>query len=424
MIHSPDSLINDTKSYEKTQEILYSLVFYLKDFSNIQRFLEYVVLASIHIANAEETLLVPLNQDGSIKFNNLTSFPVDLSSNKYDFIQDSNCNDINSLENLLFKRYSRNAFQMFQLNSRGIHRGNLYLSNQKSLLTLSSLQMQNLKILVNLAAVGIENYQYSQIVNQHERVDMQLTMGAEIQSQLLPDSCPIIDGAELAACCRPAFQLGGDYYDFLPIKPNLTGKRRAKGKWAFLIGDVMGKGVPAGLLMTMLRGMIRAEVLTGLPPERILHDLNQLAIADLDQSHRFVTLFYSDYDPRTKRLRFSNAAHNLPLIWRASQRKILRLDAPGVLIGLQEEANYEAGEILLEKSDVILYYTDGVTEAPNAMGDRFGEERLIQSLVESAEISLSAKDILINLFKKLDQFVGKGLQLQDDASMVVLRIKD
>ena len=75
---------------------------------------------------------------------------------------------------------------------------------------------------------------------------------------------------------------------------------------ALVIGDVMGKGIPAGLLMTMLRGMLRAEVLTGLPPDRILHDLNQLAINDLDQSHRFVTLFYSDYDPRTRKMRFAN----------------------------------------------------------------------------------------------------------------------
>ena len=83
------------------------------------------------------------------------------------------------------------------------------------------------------------------------------------------------------------------------------------------MGDVMGKGGSAGLLMTMLRGMLRAEVLSGLPPDRILHDLNQLALEDLSQSHRFVTLFYSDFDPRTRRLRFANAAHNPPLIWSA-----------------------------------------------------------------------------------------------------------
>ena len=125
------------------------------------------------------------------------------------------------------------------------------------------------------------------------------------------------------------------------------------------MGDVMGKG-PAGLLMTMLRGMLRAEVLSGLPPDRILHDLNQLALEDLSQSHRFVTLFYSDFDPRTRRLRFANAAHNPPLIWRSQQRSVSRLDAPGLLIGLQPEAEYGVGSTVLEPGDVLLYYTDGV----------------------------------------------------------------
>ena len=111
-------------------------------------------------------------------------------------------------------------------------------------------------------------------------------------------------------------------------------------RWALVIGDVMGKGIPAGLLMTMLRGMLRAEVLTGLPPDRILHDLNQLAIHDLDQSHRFVTLFYSDYDPRTK-LRYSNA-HNPPLLWKIL-KKILKLDSEGFVLGLQKDAIYNWG---------------------------------------------------------------------------------
>ena len=99
--------------------------------------------------------------------------------------------------------------------------------------------------------------------------------------------------------------------------------------------------------MTMLRGMLRAEVLTGLPPDRILHDLNQLAMNDLDQSHRFVTLFYSDYDPRTRKLRFANAAHNPPLLWKNSDQKIIKLDAEGFVLGLQKNAEYSCGEIKL-----------------------------------------------------------------------------
>jgi sigma-B regulation protein RsbU (phosphoserine phosphatase) len=186
----------------------------------------------------------------------------------------------------------------------------------------------------------------------------------------------------------------------------------------------MGKGVPAGLLMTMLRGMLRAEVLSGLPPDRILYDLNQLALEDLSQSHRFVTLFYSDFDPRTRRLRYANAAHNPPLIWRAQSRKLMRLDAPGLLIGLQPEAEYGCESLVLEPGDVLLYYTDGVTEAPGITGDRFDEARLMRSLEQACRSGTGSQGILDQLFSRLDRFVGPTRQLDDDASMVVLKVKE
>ena len=185
----------------------------------------------------------------------------------------------------------------------------------------------------------------------------------------------------------------------------------------------MGKGLPAGLLMTMLRGMLRAEVLTGLPPDRILHDLNQLAIYDLDQSHRFITLFYSDYDPRTKKLRYANAAHNPPLLWKSSEQKIIKLDSEGFVLGLQNDAEYQCGQIQLNKNDAILYYTDGVTDTANSLGERFDEERLIKILTKLCKQSYSSQEILNKIFKKLDEFNGQNRHLEDDASMVIFQIK-
>ena len=218
-------------------------------------------------------------------------------------------------------------------------------------------------------------------------------------------------------------QLGGDYFDFMSIKPNVGEQRRQRGRWALVIGDVMGKGIPAGLLMTMLRGMLRAEVLTGLPPDRILHDLNQLAIYDLDQSHRFVTLFYSDYDPRTKKLRFANAAHNPPLLWRNSTQKILKLDAEGYIIGLQKDAEYQCGEIQLESCDLILYYTDGITETSNSSGERFGEKNLISTFTKLCKKTLSSQDILNEIFNTLDNYSGNKKTLDDDASIVIFKLE-
>ena len=175
--------------------------------------------------------------------------------------------------------------------------------------------------------------------------------------------------------------------------------------------------------MTMLRGMLRAEVLTGLPPDRILHDLNQLAIYDLDQSHRFVTLFYSDYDPRTKKLRYANAAHNPPLLWKNSQQKVVKLDAEGFVIGLQKNAQYQCGEIKLNTSDLILYYTDGITEASNQLGERFGEEKLVSVFSALCKRNLKSQQILNEIFNTLDEYSGKRNQLDDDASVVIFKLQ-
>jgi sigma-B regulation protein RsbU (phosphoserine phosphatase) len=190
------------------------------------------------------------------------------------------------------------------------------------------------------------------------------------------------------------------------------------------MGDVMGKGVPAGLLMTLLRGMLRAEVLSDLPPDRILHDLNQLAQEDLAHSHRFVTLFYSDFDPRTRLLRYANAAHNPPLIWRRQRNSVERLDAPGLLIGLQPDADYGSEQLVLEPGDVLLYYTDGVTEATGFSGQRFDEDRLMRALQSACRSGIGAQGILDQLFARLDRFVGPDRHLEDDASMVVLKVRE
>jgi len=303
-------------------------------------------------------------------------------------------------------------------------RGRLYVFSADPQFSWSEVRRRHVQLVADQTAVAIENELLLEQMRLHQRLDQQLSIGGEIQAQLLPDRCPVIEGVDLAARCRPAFQVGGDYYDFIPTKPQLTGKRREQGPWALVMGDVMGKGIPAGLLMTLLRGMLRAEVLTGLPPDRILHDLNQLAQEDLAHSNRFVTLFYSEYNPRTRLLRYSNAAHNPPLIWRRQGHTVGRLDAPGLLIGLQPEADYGCEQVQLEPGDVLLYYTDGVTEASGVGGERFDEERLMRALGAICTGGSSAQEILDQLFARLDRFVGVGRQLEDDASAVVLKVKE
>ena len=184
----------------------------------------------------------------------------------------------------------------------------------------------------------------------------------------------------------------------------------------------MGKGVPAGLIMTMTRGMLRAEVLNGHSPAQILQHLNRVMYADLENSHRFVTLFYSEYDPQTRKLTFSNAAHNPPLLWQAATKTVKRLDTLGMLIGLDAHSHYEDAQVQLEPGDTIIYYTDGFTDADNHSGDRFDEENLIRDFKLACRHYREPQDILEYLFTQVHKFIGAANQNKDDMTLVVMRV--
>ncbi len=420
------------KNKYKFAEISSSLAYYLKSFSNVNKLLDYICLVFKHIFNENIILIIPLNYEGEIWNENIKisanheflTIQQEIKNflNKFQFSKNFKIKEILFFENALKNNFKEYKIETKKILSRGKCRGFIYIFSQ-DISSQSITEDNNFNFIENCLAVGLENYYLIKTKKKHENVDREISTGAEIQSQLLPDYCPIIYGVDLAAHCRPALQLGGDYYDFMCLKTNISEKRKEKARWALVIGDVMGKGIPAGLLMTMLRGMLRAEVLTGLPPDRILHDLNQLAINDLDQSHRFVTLFYSDYDPRTRKLRFANAAHNPPLLWKSSDQKIVKLDAEGFVLGLQKDAEYHCGEIKLNANDLVLYYTDGVIDTSNSLGERFDEERLIQTLTKLCKQSYTSQEILNKIFRKLDDFTGQNRHLEDDASMVIFQLK-
>ena len=420
------------KNNSKFAEVASSLAFYLKSFSNINKLLDYISLIFKHIFDEKLVFIIPLNYEGDIWYenikisanNNFLNIDNDIKKffNNFHFSKNFKIKEILSFENALKVNFKEFKIESAKILSRGKCRGFIYIFT-KNISDESIIDDYHFIFVQNCLAIGLENYWLIQTKKKHENVDREISTGAEIQSQLLPDFCPVIYGVDLAAHCRPALQLGGDYYDFMPLKNNISDKRKEKSRWALVIGDVMGKGIPAGLLMTMLRGMLRAEVLTGLPPDRILQDLNQLAINDLDQSHRFVTLFYSDYDPRTRKLRFANAAHNPPLLWISKEQKIIKLDAEGLVLGLQKDAEYRCGEIKLNENDLVLYYTDGVIDTSNAKGERFDEKMLIKTLSKLCKQSYTSQEILNKLFKKLDDFTGQNRHLEDDASIVVFQLR-
>ena len=423
-----------SREQRRNQELLASLAFVLRSFTNLNRFLELVPLVAARLMEAEGALLLPFQTNGRLWREQFQATPLERHR---DLLRQLASLDDGSLlassgeaglvarlDQLVAQQWGEAPLVGTSVVARSRQRGRLYVFGPSGGSEWSDVHRRHGQLVADLTGVALENDQLLQERRRHERLDRQLSTGAEIQAQLLPDHCPVIDGVELAARCRPAYLVGGDYYDFIPTRPQLQGPCREQGRWALVMGDVMGKGVPASLLMSLLRGMLRAEVLSGLPPDRILHDLNQLAQEDLAHSHRFVTLFYSDFDPPSRVLRYANAAHNPPMIWRGQRQQVERLDAPGLLIGLQAEAEYGCEQTVLEPGDVLLCYTDGVTEAAGISGERFEEHRLLTSLQEACLAGLGAQAILDQLFARLDRFVGSDRPLEDDASLVVLKVKE
>jgi len=423
-----------SREQRRNQELLVSLAFALRSFTNLGRFLELVPLVASRLVGADGALLVPFHPDGRLWREQLQARPPQRCSEvlrQLAAVPDAELLALNGetalaawLDQRLARALGQVQLQATSVVTRNQLRGRLYVFFERDGDCWSEIHRRHLQLVADLTGLALENDGLQQTQRRHERLDRQLSIGAEIQAQLLPDRCPVIEGVELAARCRPAYEVGGDYYDFIPTQPNLQGRALEQARWALVMGDVMGKGVPAGLLMTLLRGMLRAEVLSGHGPDRILEDLNQLAQQDLAQSHRFVSLFYCDYEPQTRQLRYANAAHNPPLLWRRRLNQVEWLDAPGLLIGLQSQAHYGLRHTVLDPGDVVLFYTDGVTEASGFSGDRFDPERLQRSFHSACRSGVGARGILEHLFARLDRFVGADRQLEDDASMVVFKLKE
>ena len=307
---------------------------------------------------------------------------------------------------------------------KNAERGRLYVFSTHPEYHWNPTRKKLLQLVADQTAVAIANHELTVQLRAKERQDRELEIASEIQLRLLPRQCPKIKGAELAAKCKTANRVGGDYYDFIPVNyDQLRDNQDISVPWSIVIGDVMGKGVPAGLIMTMTRGMLRAEVLNRHTPDQIMEHLNRVMYEDLENSRRFVTLFYSEYDPQTQIISYTNAAHHPPLLWQAATGLIKTLDTKGMLIGLVPDSEYEYAQLQLAPGDTIMYYTDGFTDAVNQHGERFDEDNLYHAFDWACQNLEQPQEILDYLFNQIDNFVGSGNKIIDDMTLVIMRVK-
>jgi phosphoserine phosphatase RsbU/P len=440
------------------QDMLSSLSFALRSFNNLNQFFELVPLVATRITDADGGALVLFKPNGQVRFQQLhcqegrqcqdmrkaleiATRQVTANSGTAAEVISETSGQISSLD-IQVSRYLGQDVHLFgaPILLKNLERGRLYVFSSDPQYVWTPGRQKLVRLVADQTAVAISKDELTAKLGEKERLDRELEIGAEIQVRLLPRSCPKIPGLDVAARCQPASRVGGDYYDFIPADYDPIGQedqgenppsliqnlksRIDKGRWSIVIGDVMGKGVPAGLLMTMTRGMLRAEVLNRHSPSIILQHLNRVMHADLENSHRFVTLFYSEYDPKTRVLSYSNAAHHPPLLWQAATNSIQRLDTlEGMLIGLDADSRYQEAQVQLQPGDTIIYYTDGFTDAANQRGDRFDEENLTAAFQWACQNYQGSEKILDYLFDRVHQFIGIGNRNEDDMTLVVLRVK-
>jgi len=241
-----------------------------------------------------------------------------------------------------------------------------------------------------------------------ERTEYEMETARGIQQSFLPESPPIIEGFELAALNLPARQVGGDFYDFIPV---------SEGKWGIIIADVSGKGVPAALFMALSRTLVRANVADNPTASQAMQKANRL-ISQEAKMGMFVTLFYAVLDPKKRRLQYVNAGHNPPFVVKKSSGDVILLRASGIAMGVIDDVSLEEKEIELDSNDIVVFYTDGITEAINSAGEQFGEKRLVETINRNAD--LPVKDLVGRVKDEVFTFAQDQPQF-DDFTLVILK---
>ncbi len=277
---------------------------------------------------------------------------------------------------------------------------------QESIFTQDDLSL--LTSLANVAAIKLENAQLVEQMIEKKRMEHELALAGDIQQNLLPSKAPLIEGWDIAGTNTPCYTIGGDYFDYIP-KPS--------GRLAFALGDVSGKGAGAALMMMVLR----ATVHSACQQEEndmasIMSHTNQVMFHNTPE-HAYVTFFLGDLDPKTGELLYVNAGHIPPIVYRAKSGEADRLEVGGTVVEMFESVPYEQGETTLEPGDILVVFTDGISESWGEDGEEYGEDRLAEVLKNHAK--LSAPEMMVTIQQEVDAYAtGRPT---DDRTLIVVR---
>ena len=271
-------------------------------------------------------------------------------------------------------------------------------------------EIRFMQLIVNQIALAIETARLHEEEIARQRLEEELAVGRKIQLSLLPKNPPKVTGWEFAATYKAARQMSGDFYDFYA----LSGEEARVG---MVIADVVDKGVPAALFMALSRTVIRTMALSGREPAAALKKANELILKD-SRASLFLTAFFATLNPQDGCLKYANAGHNRPLWLHADTGECQELLAEGSLLAVFDTLELEEREVILRTGDILVMYTDGVTEAMNLSREVFGDQRL-RSVVEK-NAGTTAQEMLNEIMIAVTEFV-KDAPLSDDLTLVVVR---
>jgi sigma-B regulation protein RsbU (phosphoserine phosphatase) len=230
-----------------------------------------------------------------------------------------------------------------------------------------------------------------------------------VQERLFPQEIPALPGVSIHGGCRPAQGVGGDYYDVIPME---------NGQLGLAIGDVSGKGISAALLMASLRASLRGMTMDGQADLAVLLARVNRLVYESSASNRYATFFFAIYEPGSRLLRYVNAGHNPPYVLRGACE--LPLEGGGMVIGLLPDAEYREFQMTLQPGDLLLAYTDGISEALNPEEQEWGEERMMDAARRSAPAH--AGGILRHIMDEADRFAANAPQ-HDDMTLLLMKLE-
>lgn len=285
--------------------------------------------------------------------------------------------------------------------------GLIYADSPTHQASFTSEHLDILTTLASVASIRVENASLLDERMNRERMETELELATEIQQRFQPSGPPTVEGYEFQGISFSCYEIGGDYYDFI---------EREDGKMLVALGDVSGKGTAAALLMSSLHAAIHAQAAAQTSLEHIVRSVNEYLVENTP-ANRFVTLFIGELDPGTGQFTYINAGHNPPLVGR-SDGSIEQLESGGLPLGLMSFADYEAGSALLGHSDVLVIYSDGVSEANNITEEEFGIDRLKE--VVRKNIDRSAAGLRDKVESELSAFTGTA-PANDDITLVIVK---